>query len=241
MLIVGNGLLASEFKKNDINDDVVIIASGVSNSKEDSEIEFMREELLIKDILFKYKRMKIVYFSTCSILQSEHTPYIRHKIKMEEIIIKSDVRHYIFRLPQVVGIVNNNTLISYLIRNSYLNNSLMINENAFRNLLDIEDIVRIVKKILEFDNSPTGIALNIASSSYIRVLNIAEKIKSILQSESKIIVVPGGEKYYIENSHLKRYIGEKDIIFSDKYAIDVIEKYTNRIKVEFSYQWDDCL
>lgn len=238
VLIVGNGLLAREFNKIEINDDVLIIASGVSNSKENRVEEFMREELLIRDILFKHKKMKIVYFSTCSILQSDYTPYIEHKIKMVEIIKESEVQHYIFRLPQVVGIVNNNTLISYLIRNSYLNNPLTIQENAYRNLLDVEDIVRIVKRIVEYNISLQGTTFDVAASSYMSVLNIAEKIKFILQSDSNIKVIPGGERYYIENAYLKRYIGEKDIIFSDRYAINIIEKYTNRIKTEFSYQWD---
>lgn len=237
MTIIGNGLIAKAFRKNKVNDDIVIIASGVSNSKEDKECEFLREEQLIKDVLLEYRMKKIIYFSTCSILQSEHTPYIKHKLKMEELIKNGDVSYYIFRLPQVVGVVNNDTLVSYLARNTYLNNPLYVQEDAFRNLIDIEDLVRIVKKIIESSLVNSKSIFNISSSSYINVLDIATIIVSILQSKSQIILVPGGEKYYIDNSELEQYIEKEDKIFSDKYAINIINKYTRLIEKEFSFLW----
>jgi nucleoside-diphosphate-sugar epimerase len=238
LIIVGNGLLAKEFSKNKTDDDVLIIASGVSNSKEIKEEEFVREENLIRDVLQMHKNLKIVFFSTCSIMQSEKTPYILHKIKMEQLIRNLAMSHYIFRLPQAVGIVNNNTLVSNLVKNAYLNNRILIQNDAFRNPLDVEDISRIVLKVVETKIPPNRDFLNISPSNEIRVLDIAEEIRSLLCSESKIILVPGGERYSIDNSDLKRYIDEKDRIFSEKYSVEVIRKYANKIVEKYSCQWE---
>ena len=51
--VIGNGLLSREFNKNAISDECVIIAAGVSNSKETKAEEFNREELLVKDIFLR--------------------------------------------------------------------------------------------------------------------------------------------------------------------------------------------
>lgn len=237
----GKYMMFNELKKYGLNDDYVIIASGVSDSKEIKTEEFSREENLIKDILLKNKGKKVTYFSTCSVLQVKKSLYIHHKLRMEEMIRESDVQGYIFRLPQVVGVVNNNTLVSYFVRNAYLNSSMKIQENTVRNLLDIEDVARIVITILESNHSPNDAPINIASTSYISVYNIAKRIISILHSESDILIVPGGEKYYIENSKLKDFLGDDNIIFSENYASHVVEKYTSKIKDKFSSYWDELI
>ena len=49
-MIVGNGLIASSFIKHD-NDDVIIFASGVSNSLETNQDKFDREIDLLKSYM----------------------------------------------------------------------------------------------------------------------------------------------------------------------------------------------
>ena len=223
-----------------ISKNIVVFASGVSNSKECKKEQFDREELLLRETIKKYKNKKILYFSTCSILQSTKSPYIKHKIKMENIIIESGVSYYIFRLPQVIGIVDNNTLVSFIVRNSYLNNPLTIQNNAYRNLIDIEDVLRIVKEIMLCRyNSSISVTFNISSSSYISVFNLTKKIKEILNSDSSITEVCGGENYKIDNSKLKQYILDDDIIFADSYPIRLLEKYTSRLVNSFKETWDN--
>ena len=237
MVVIGDGLIASAFKKSQIKDKVLIIASGVSNSKENRYSEFLREKNLINDLLSFYSGMTLIYFSTCSIYQTEQTPYIRHKLNIEELITTSNFDYIIFRLPQVVGVVDNDTLVSYLVRNAYLNKPLKIQRNAYRNLVDIDDLVPIVKKIIKSKIS-YGKIINVASSSYLKVYDIAKIITSKLNSDSLIDVIPGGEKYYIDNLQLKFFLGEKEIIFNEIYSINVIEKYTIMIASEFSKNWE---
>jgi hypothetical protein len=236
LIVVGNGLLAKEFKKILISNDIVVFASGVSNSKELEQEPFDREELLLRETIKKYKNKKILYFSTCSISQSTTSPYIEHNIKMENIIIESGTSYYIFRLPQVIGIVDNNTLISFIARSSYRNNPLTIQNNAYRNLIDIEDVVRIVKEII-LCSTNESITFNISSSSYISVLSLAKKIKEVLNSDSLITEVCGGESYKIDNSKLKEYISDGDIIFTESYPLKLLEKYIPKLVNNFKETW----
>src|SRR5690606_38120158 len=97
------------------NPNVIVFASGVSNSRETRRENFMRERTAVLSALNLHR--KLVYFSTCSIddpSASHISHYVRHKIEMESLIRKSN-SYLICRLPQVVGKSDNlNTLINYL-------------------------------------------------------------------------------------------------------------------------------
>ena len=48
-MVVGTGLLAKAFLEYENDDNIIVFASGVSNSKEISREEFDREKLLLND------------------------------------------------------------------------------------------------------------------------------------------------------------------------------------------------
>ena len=52
-MIIGNGLLASSFNKIELENNILIFASGVSNSKEQDHSKYEKELNLLKDILKK--------------------------------------------------------------------------------------------------------------------------------------------------------------------------------------------
>ena len=90
-MIIGKGLIAKAFLEYENDDNIIVFASGVSNSKEISREEFDREKLLLNDYLEKYGKNKhFIYFSTCSIDDTyfERSEYTKHKINMEKIIIE---------------------------------------------------------------------------------------------------------------------------------------------------------
>ena len=66
-MIIGNGLLAQAFSEYNNNDEILIFASGVSNSLEEKESEFDREAKLLKSVITNYPDKTMVYFSTCSV------------------------------------------------------------------------------------------------------------------------------------------------------------------------------
>jgi nucleoside-diphosphate-sugar epimerase len=170
----------------------------------------------------------VVYFSTCSIYQKEKSPYINHKLHMENIVREIAGSYYIFRLSQVVGAVNNNTLISFLTKQFFRNEDVVIEENAFRHLIDIDDLVRLVKQFLEMGTCANQI-INIASAHGISALDIGKKIQEISGSSSRINVVAGGQKAIFEIEALRKNISPFDLIFSKNYSDNVLKKYVPKL------------
>ena len=103
-MIVGKGLIASLFTEVD-QEDIVIFASGVSNSSETNPAEFYREEKLVRETLSQYSEALFVYFSTCSIYDSSksNSPYVLHKLHMEDIIHTAAKKYLILRVSNAVG------------------------------------------------------------------------------------------------------------------------------------------
>lgn len=105
-MIAGNGDIAGVLKDRD---DFIFFASGVSNSKETRDSEFVREI----NLLFEQNRRKhLVYFSSLSIFYSK-TSYSQHKKSMEWLVKKNFDRYTIVRLGNIAWGVNKNTLINF--------------------------------------------------------------------------------------------------------------------------------
>ena len=85
-MVIGNGLIASHFKSYNNDEKVLIFASGVSNSSEANDFEFLRELNLVKEMIGKYNSAKFIYFSTLSINDSSvsYRPYVKHKLIIEK-------------------------------------------------------------------------------------------------------------------------------------------------------------
>ena len=151
-MIIGNGLIASGLKSiDDMFPEVLFFASGVSNSKENNEFNYKREERLLLESINNNKGKLIVYFSTYSVNDSErkYESYTLHKIKMEG-VVKNNSNYVIFRLTNVVGYNGNKAnLFNFLINNISSGKDVTVWKNANRNIVDIEDLSLVVKKILK--------------------------------------------------------------------------------------------
>ena len=76
-MIVGNGLLAKSFMHYKDDNNIVIFASGVSNSTTLLEIDCLREQKLLKVTISMNKNKTIIYFSICDIANDKlnRNPY----------------------------------------------------------------------------------------------------------------------------------------------------------------------
>lgn len=86
--------------------DLLIFASGVSDSSEAGPEPYLRETALLNKYLHAAEGRTLIYFSTCSINDPEQRsrPYQQFKLRMEEhIITTAPHRALIIRLPQVMG------------------------------------------------------------------------------------------------------------------------------------------
>lgn len=147
-MIIGNGLIAKSFKKyKKYFKDIIIFASGAANSKSTDLLQFQRENKIINKFI-KEKRGTFIYFSTLDIYRKKKTPYIRHKTDVEKRLLR-EKNVLVVRLPQLIGkSKNKNTVYNFLKFNlKKKNKKIIIFKNFYRNFIDVEDLINIIKKI----------------------------------------------------------------------------------------------
>lgn len=225
-MIIGNGLLANAFRERFLNNcEVFIFASGVSNSGENSGAAFEREKILLSQALKDSRGATLVYFSTCSIEDPDmqSTPYVRHKIAMEKLIEDAD-SYFIFRLPQVVGVTKNPyTLTNFLYKRISENESFKVWKQAKRNLIDVEDIVKIAVYFIEHYTSRKTI--NIANLYPVTILEIVRIFEAVLDKFAKYELIDAGSSYGIDIILDSDLLNQLNINFGEYYYERLIKKY----------------
>ncbi len=232
--IVGNGLIGRCFRNIDFSKNCLILASGVSNSKEVRESEFSREIELVTHEIESNPEATVVYFSTCSVCQGSDSAYIRHKLYMEFLVSSRASFFHIFRLPQVVGIVDNMTIVSYFVTSILRGKYLHIQKKAKRNLLDVADVARFTEKLVN-DKIGINTVQNLASSKNITILEIVYEISSILMRDFEFESSDLGCEYYIDIELLKSTFGQDDFVFTNDYWRQILRKYVPLIVNNFSH------
>ena len=149
MKVYGKGFIAFNLKKIKLPKKIFIYAAGISNSNSKNIKDYKREIAQIKKVVKKINNKIFVYISSLSVENKKlkNDKYIKNKLKIEKIVKKSCKKYLIIRLPQIVGINNNkHTLTNSLYNNILKNKQLSIWKGSVRNLIDIDDIKKILKK-----------------------------------------------------------------------------------------------
>jgi len=216
-MVVGNGLLAGLFKEySDIND-IIIFASGVSNSSEINEKEFQREKLLIHKYSSKYQKKLFVYFSTCAFYDKyfSATLYLDHKESIEEFISKSFSNYIIFRVPQIIGSFNKNQLLGY-INHQIQHNKKFVLYDIERNLIDLNYVFKVVNYVLKFNFSKNCI-FNIAFPYNITVVEIVKIFEKIYGTNGIYEIKKMDGSFNIDNSKLLNVYNKLNLITPHYY------------------------
>ena len=224
-MIVGKGLIASAFHEFSGNDDIIIFASGVSNSKETNPEAFKRERVLLEGSLIK--RKTLIYFSTTSILDpsAKETAYVVHKQHMEELIQKSKTDFIIFRLPIVVGkSTNNHTLTNFLHHHISVEKAFNLHLKSSRYLIDIDTIKEILPNIIKNTNYYNK-TINVTVSDKIAIKDLVSLFEKTIKKTAIYTEVNNGSSYTINNTLLADFLTENNYTFSEDYYKSVIEKY----------------
>ena len=140
-MIVGRGDIASVL--ND-RDGAIFFVSGVSNSNETRESEFMREiELLDK----QDKTKCIFYFSSIALDDvSKNSQYLQHKRNME-LLVKSNFENYnIIRIGNITWGSNPNTFINYIKNKKSKGESVEI-KDEYKYVIDKEQLVLLTDNL----------------------------------------------------------------------------------------------
>ena len=219
-MIIGNGLIANTFQEYKDDKNVLIFASGVSNSREDRKNEFIREYELIKQVIEAHPQKKFIYFSTVSVFDNSlvASSYIKHKLKIES-YIKNNCKYFsVFRLPIIISRSKNpNTLINFFTNNILSGVKFKVYRNACRYFLSINDVLAICSYMI--NNYQDNFIKNIVIDNRISVQELVVILERILNKKALYELVDKGDCYFIENSVNKTLLNDigikqKDYIYS---------------------------
>lgn len=225
-MVIGSGLIARAFGHFRDTEDVLVFASGVSNSRESDPQAFLRESDLARKTMADHPGKLFAYFSTCSIEDPDvrDTPYVRHKLAMEKLVEGRAARYLIFRLPQVVGRSENGaTLVNFLHQCIVNGRPFELWEKAVRYIIDIEDVRLIVTHLLSTAQRENR-AMTVASYPS-PVLNIVRALERITGKSANYKAIDRGTSYRLDVSELQPVLEKLGIAFEADYLEKVLEKY----------------
>ncbi len=217
-MIIGRGMLALAYSHYDKNNEIVIFASGVSNSLEKEGSAFAREIDLVKNTICKNRDKLFVYFSTCSMYDSlaKNSPYTQHKLNVEKIISESANKYLILRVSQILGHSKNSTLVNFLFEHIDKEKQFDVWKHSNRNMVSLEDVVNISQKLIQEEMNYNQI-FHIANKFYIDVPNLVALIEKILDKKAKCQFVNKGQKYQTIPNDIESIIQNLDIFFGEEY------------------------
>lgn len=226
-MVIGNGMIATRFMSFQNDNDKIIFASGVSNSKDTTENHYQREIDLLKKTVTNYPEKTLIYFSTCSIEDhdAQNAPYIIHKKNIEKYIRENVENYFIFRASNVVGTSNNPyTLLNYFVFNILQNQPLVVWKNAYRNIIGIDDMYAIAVRVLS-DDAYKNQVINIANPQNYSVPYIIRTVEDFLNKKAIATEIPRGENYLIDTSLIDPIINELQLSFDNDYLKSLLKKY----------------
>jgi UDP-2-acetamido-2,6-beta-L-arabino-hexul-4-ose reductase len=219
-MVIGNGLLARKFQGID---NVIVFASGVSDSSETDQKEFEREKKLLLKVIESNACVPLVYFSSVSIL-TQSSPYILHKKEMEQIIQGLGINYWIFRLPQIVGFGGcKKNLINFILDKIMSGDEIQIYDTK-RSILDVDDARSIVEYIIQ--NFEPNKILNVGGVQALKVHDIVDILESLTGNKP---IVNKIKKECLDQSTVNSKEVEQAIIFlgikTEFYIKKTLAKY----------------
>lgn len=228
-MIIWNWLIANAFKYYENNDNVLIFASWVSNSQNKDLLLFKKEIDLLEKTLKENPNKLFVYISSCSIDDEtmKNSLYVKHKINAENTIKYLSKNYLIIRTSNPVWKTKNpNTLLNFLYEKivSWENFNIWI--NARRNLIDVKDLFKISKEIIDnnlFNNS----TINIANKLYFDILEIVNIFENITKYKANYTIEELWWTPNINIENIENIIEKLNINFDKSYLEKLIKKYYN--------------
>jgi len=235
-MVIGSGLLAKRFAQYDTNEKFLIFASGVSNSKSTEPEQFAREFELLKTTFAANPGKTFVYFSTCSVNDpaENRSPYVQHKIQIEQYIARTIPNYVIFRVSNLVGSTSNtNTIFNFIVRHIQEGKPFDVWTNANRNLIDVDDLYTIVDHILcnsLFSNQ----VVNIANPVSYPVPEIVSAAERFFHTKANCTFVDKGAAFAIDISDIQPIIIAEHINFDEGYLMRLFQKYYRKDELQNS-------
>lgn len=219
-------MLARAFDSYRDHPNIVVFASGVSDSTVTDVAQFEREKTLLVNTIDEQCKKLFVYFSTCSVVDPElsASPYVSHKLKMEGLIQAHSFSYLVFRLPQVVGHGGNkNTLTNCLYASIRDGERFQLWRNAYRYIIDVDDVSAVTSYMIDRDEYLNRI-VNVASCRF-SIFDIVRALENVTQRSAIYTEIDKGASYDIDCSEAHKVARLLNIRFGDTYLHRVVRKY----------------
>jgi nucleoside-diphosphate-sugar epimerase len=153
------------------------------------------------------------------------SPYVLHKIKMENFIMEHCPRFVIFRITNPIGHTNNtHTVVNYFIKNIIEQHEFEVWENAGRNIIDLDDMYLVCNEIIKqkmFTNS----IVNIANPKNYSVLYIIYCIEKHFGITGNYRLADKGGGPVIDTGKADSLYAAFNIHFNEDYLPKLLRKY----------------
>lgn len=225
-MVIGNGLIAKGFAAFGASRDVVIFASGISNSLETGASAFRRERALLEETRAAHPQALMVYFGTCSVDDPERrpTPYVRHKLEMEALLAAGIAPWMVLRLPLAIGAVHRSpTLANFLHDRIMREEPFEVWARSTRYPIDIEDAVRIGSRLIA-ERSMWRQTINVALRAF-PVLEFVRVLEGIAGKRALYTLVEKGGHYDLHCPEVAKLAEQLDLDLSPRYLERVLRKY----------------
>lgn len=231
-MVIGHGVIANRFSDYSLQSRYLIFAGSVNDSAINDVNAINDEESAVRGALLACSDATFVYFSSCSILDSDmsHTPYVQHKVRMENLIRRSGKQFLIIRLPQVLGLSDEkSSLVNFLVDAIVNQNSFELWRNAQKNLIDIDDVHEIVDEILK-RKICLNTAINVASARQTSVLDLVNEIEDFIGFSASYVLVEKGNSHILDVSEIQPILSDLKINFDGDYIRLSLNKYFSHLK-----------
>lgn len=226
-MVIGNGMLAIKFMSFKTVKDVVIFASGVSNSASQHHESYARESALLEETIRANPHAVLVYFSTCSIYQPSllQNKYVQHKLEMEALVQANAKQYLLLRLSNPVGITNNkHTVFNYFIEQLINMQPIAVWQNAKRNLMDIDDVYNVSAHIINNQLFKNDI-VNIAHPKNFSVHEILQALETYFKMAGNYTYLHKGDEPNIDLQKVMPVYNALNVPFPKDYLHFLLKKY----------------
>ncbi len=229
--IIGKGFIAknlSKISKEIIQSKIIIYAAGISNSNTESKKDLIREINSFNKFSKINKRKKMLFISTADVTNNlkNRSKYVKNKIKIEKSIKKNFKNFIIVRIPQIIGkSKNKNTLINFFYNKIKSRKTIKLLLNVDRNLLDIDDIIKMIKVII-MNNKINKKVITLSNKYFIQPIDIIKIFEKTLKIKAKYNFKKTKKQNW--NLHFKKnikYFSNAKIKFDKYYFSKTIKKY----------------
>jgi nucleoside-diphosphate-sugar epimerase len=240
MEVMGSGFLAGNLAAlATAHPGVVVAAFGVSVASGIPEADFAREATRLYELISRCERRgeKLVFFSTASAAMYAvpgeagkedgpvfpSTAYGRHNLALEAVLAASPIDYLVLRLTHVVGPAQHaDMLVPSLVR-QIQSGAVRLYRGAWRDLIDVADVVTVVDRLLTTDVSRT--VVNVASGTAVPVERLVDHVEAELGIRADREYVSDVATQPVSIARLHRLVPEIAWIDREGYYRRVLSKY----------------